>query len=645
MIKRALFGSLARPSLAAFAWAVALVGCGGDEGDNGNPLSPYPTNSAMPTMTDGAVPGGTVPGGAGGPAVGPMPTDGGPVPTNTTGVPLPTGLDAPTATATATATVPDPDIDDPATSCEETAPIGQRVIRLNYNQLAKSFAAYLGPEAIASVALDDPRHREFQPLFSGEGSTITTPVLQKSLEFARAAADSIVDRFEAVTGCTTPATDACAQAFLSGLASEAFRRPVTAEEVASIDVMYLEMKDAGNTVEESTRYSAQGILLSPASLYRTEFGVAGGDPGVVTLDPYEMASALSYFLLDKPPTDALLAAASDGSLGTAAGIQAQVDALLLDQEVRDNLTGMMMAYYRLGDIDEVIKSETVFPADVFNVGMRNAMYTETRMFLEHTLWNGTIPDLLTSRTTFVNEPLALHYGIAYPAVAGGDPAQDFVQVQLPEAERSGILTQASIMTMRSVPDTTSVVGRGLFVNSAFLCLQRPPAPPTDPANAALIEEQANDAEQTEREKSDYRTTTVPCSTCHLLFDAYGLVLENYDAIGRYRTTYDDGMAIDPAAPTPVTLIGAAQGKIADVPSNLADASALIGLMDDAGLFAHCTTANMLKYAAAAPIVDAKACVVSEVDTAFQTGEPTFANLIRQVALSPVMGQRSVEAAQ
>jgi hypothetical protein len=133
--------------------------------------------------------------------------------------------------------------------------------------------------------------------------------------------------------------------------------------------------------------------------------------------------------------------------------------------------------------------------------------------------------------------------------------------------------------------------------------------------------------------------------CHTGFDPYGLVLENYDAIGRYQTTYGSGTAIDPSAPTPSVLARAATGADgAAAPETLGDVNDLLALMDSSGLFAHCMTANLLKYAAAAPVVNADECVVSEVDSVVQA-DPTFSNLIRQVALSGVVTTRSVEAAQ
>jgi len=166
------------------------------------------------------------------------------------------------------------------------------------------------------------------------------------------------------------------------------------------------------------------------------------------------------------------------------------------------------------------------------------MFEETRLFLNQTLWgeDSTLGQVLTSRQSFVNQALADLYGVPF---TGSDPTQ-FVPVELPEGERAGLLTQASLLATRARSDNTSVVARGLFVRSAMLCLIPPPPPP----EAILAQVQALlAADLTERERADFRAMTSPCNGCHQSVDAFGLMLENYDAIGRFRQELD-GEAID-----------------------------------------------------------------------------------------------------
>jgi hypothetical protein len=157
------------------------------------------------------------------------------------------------------------------------------------------------------------------------------------------------------------------------------------------------------------------------------------------------------------------------------------------------------------------------------------MFEETRLFLNEALWGAgaSLGQVLTSRQSFVNQALADLYGVPF---TGNDPT-DFVAVELPESERAGLLTQASLLTARARSDNTSVVARGLFVRSALLCLPRPPPPPED----VIAQVQALlAADLTERERADFRAMTSPCNGCHQAMDAFGLMLENYDAIGRFR---------------------------------------------------------------------------------------------------------------
>jgi hypothetical protein len=167
------------------------------------------------------------------------------------------------------------------------------------------------------------------------------------------------------------------------------------------------------------------------------------------------------------------------------------------------------------------------------------MFEETRLFLNHALWSegSTVDQVLTSRTTFVNETLADLYGVPF---TGSEPTQ-FVEVELPATERAGLLTQASLLSARARSDNTSVVARGIFVRSGLLCMKPPPPPPE--AVIAQVQELLA-ADLTERERAEFRAATSPCNGCHASIDGFGLMLENYDAIGRYREELE-GEPIDP----------------------------------------------------------------------------------------------------
>lgn len=501
--------------------------------------------------------------------------------------------------------------------------VPKRLVRLSYSQLANGVSATLG--AAARMAVGDtgvvpgPAAREFQPLFN-EGTQISTAVFPKTMQLAKAAAGTVA----AAPACTA-GDEACAQQYLLTFAKQAYRRPLSAEEEASIKQLYADVKAHGNSVEQTVSYAVKGILLSPPALYRTEFGPAGSDG---KLQPYEVASQISYFLSDGPPDADLLAAAASGGLADDAGVRAQVERLLATQPVRDNLKQVMLAYFQVGNVFADVKDPALYPE--YTAGLKNSMYTENERFLQDVLWNGKVDDLLTSRKAFVNKVIAPIYGVAYPGPAT-DLEDVFLPVDLPATERAGLVTRGAILAMRARPDETSVVSRGLFVNATMLCAQQPPEPPASVRDK--VDQQLADKASTQRQKADFRANTDPCRSCHAFFDPYGLVLENYDAIGRFRTTYATapGMpTIDTSATLPQVAGGAPIKNVFD----------LVQAVTQNGRFSQCVTANLMRYALAdASLLSSEDCGVRATNQAFRATDQTFSSLVREVAVARTVSTR------
>jgi len=254
--------------------------------------------------------------------------------------------------------------------------------------------------------------------------------------------------------------------------------------------------------------------------------------------------------------------------------------------------------------------------------MRNSMYSGTQKFIENHLWAGKVGEMLTNKTFYVDENLAKLYGVTRTGAAG-----TFVPYEFANNQRMGILTDASILSIRARTDNTSVVSRGLYVNSNVLCNQTPPPPPA--SVAAQVDAQKGDPTATERQKSDYRRMTSPCSGCHSGFDQYGLVLEAFDGIGRFRSSYPGGVAID----TSVTLPEFAGG------GTVANVAEFVAKEASNGVFSRCLTTNMMKYAIAQGPVDATDCSVKEVHDKFLATDQTFASLLREIALSKTLSVR------
>jgi hypothetical protein len=504
-----------------------------------------------------------------------------------------------------------------------SAPVPKRLVRLSYSQLANGVSATLGATARAAIdetgVIPSARDREFQPLFT-EGTQVSTAVFPKTMQLAQAAAASITTAPNCASG-----DDACAQQYLLTLGQQLYRRPLTTEEQASIRELYTQLKSHGNSVDQAVTYSVKGMLLAPAALYRTEFGPAGSSG---RLEPLEIASQLSYFLSDGPPDADLLSAAANGTLATEGGVRQQIDRLLATPAVRENLKQVMLAYFQVGNIFADVKDPALYPE--YTTGLKNSMYTENEKFLFDVLFSGKLDELLTSRKAFVNKVLAPIYGVAYPGPST-DLDDVFLQVDLPAEQRAGVLTRGAVLAMRSRPDETSVVSRGLFINATMLCAEQPPEPPASVLD--LVDKQLNDKTSTQRQKADFRGQTNPCSGCHAFFDPYGLVLENYDAIGRFRTNY----TTSPGAPvidTSATLPPVAGG------TPIKNVFELVKAVTENGRFSQCVAANLMRYALAdASLLSSEDCAVRNANTAFRTTDQSFSSLIKEVAVVKTVSER------
>ncbi len=513
-------------------------------------------------------------------------------------------------------------------NCEGTTTLAasKRMVRLTFNQLASSvrslFGDILADQVMETFEIGNLSDRDFPPLASPrEGSLFIDTVWQSSDAIAQAVGKHVFDNFTSVTGCTEPATAECGKAYVSSLAERAFRRPLTERELTRLLQVFDEAVAVGGTVQEATRYGTYAVMQSPHYLYRTEFGtnVALQE----TLAPHELASQMAFFITDAPPDQELLDAAESGALTSPETMREQADRLLLTEAARENLQAAVFAYFELPSLFSVVIDPAVAPT--FTEGLKSSMYRETQLFINHQLWNGSLNDLLLSRTTFVNQGLATLYGVAYPPAGSTPDADGFAKAEL-DANRSGLLSNAGFLTARSRPDVPSVVGRGILVNATILCAEVPVFP----------EELAEDIEEataglegaSEREKADLRMSTPPCFTCHRSIDPYGLALDNFDVIGKYRTADPEGRPINAAVELP-------DGTLTNTLPELANVVALNGQ------FATCMAKHLIDYALAEVSEDlpADSCTVKAVMDRFNSTPQTFTDLIREIAVSPTLATR------
>ena len=322
----------------------------------------------------------------------------------------------------------------------------------------------------------------------------------------------------------------CARQVIARFAERAFRRPLPPEEVDRILKIFRMAHDRGESYERAVQLALTTVLASPKFLFLVEPEESRDDR---PLTEFELASRLSYFLWSSMPDEELFREARLKSLRS--NLRRQVVRMLEDPKSNafvENFAGQWLQLRKLGG---VARDKDLFRG--FDDKLRDAMRRESEYYFAHILrGNRSVMELLDSNYTFVNEPLARHYEI--PGVKG----EVFRQVSLSDRRRGGVLTQASVLTLTSNPNRTSPVKRGQWILQQLLGTPPPPPPP----EVAKLDEspQAADAASL-RDRMELHRTKPECASCHSQMDPLGFALENYDAVGRWRTM-DGGFRIDPS---------------------------------------------------------------------------------------------------
>ncbi len=342
----------------------------------------------------------------------------------------------------------------------------------------------------------------------------------------------------------------CAAEILGKLARRAYRRPVSAADTEPLLAAYAAGREAGGGFEEGIRWALEALLVSPKFLFRMEREPAGTRPGTpYRVDDLDLASRLSFFLWSSIPDDALLEAAARGDLQAPEGLEREVRRMLDDPRSDALVENFAGQWLYLRNLRSVAPDAARFPE--FDDNLRRALLRETELFFASQLREDRgVHDLLRADYTFVNERLARHYGI--PNVYGSH----FRRVTHGDDRRPGLLGHGSILTVTSYPHRTSPVVRGKWLLENLLGAPPPPPPPDIPELAE--EDGAAERPATMRERMAQHRASPACSTCHAKIDPLGFALENFDAVGRWRT--HDG---DPAAPAGTAAPIDASGALPD----------------------------------------------------------------------------------
>ncbi len=400
--------------------------------------------------------------------------------------------------------------------------------------------------------------------------------------------------------CDPKTGPACVQRIVANMANHAYRRTATPQEIAALMKFVALARSQGQSAEQGIQLAIEAMLVSPNFLFKIENRtVTAAHP----VSDYELASRLSYFLWSSMPDDELLTLAGQNKLHDSAALDAQMKRMLADPRSSALASNFAGQWLETRNLDVVKPDPKKFPE--WNADLRADMKTETRMFFDYVLReNRPISDFLDAKYTFLNEKLANFYGV--PDVKG----PDFRRVELTGDQRGGVLTQGAVLTVSSYPSRTSVVLRGKFILDNILGSPVPPPPPDiPPLDEAATGKSASLRQQMEKHRAD-----PACAVCHNKMDPLGFSLENYNAIGKWRSM--DGLfPVDSSGTLP-------NGATFSTPAEMR--SALTGVMPE---FSHCLTEKLLTYGLERGLESYDARTVSAIEKQMAASKYGFQSLI------------------
>ncbi len=408
----------------------------------------------------------------------------------------------------------------------------------------------------------------------------------------------------------------CERKIMAHFAEAAFRRPVTAQETERYLRVVSAARGRGRSFDSAVALGMQAILVSPDFLFRIERDEPNASAGSIhPISQYELASRLSYFLWSSMPDRELLRSAGEGSLRNPEVMRQQVRRMLNDPKANafvENFTGQWLEIRRL----ESVKPDRERYPD-FEDYLRISMRKETELFFDSVMREDrSILDFVNGQYTFLNERMARHYKI--PGITG----PEFRRVDLSGTARRGVLTQASVLTVSSYGNRTSPVLRGKWVLENLLNAPPPPPPPDVPnLDTAAVGSTASLRQQLE----EHRKNPV-CASCHSKMDPLGFALENFDAIGQWRTV-DGKLPID------------ASGTLPNGKQFLGATELTTVLSDDPATFTRCLTEKMMIYALGRGLEGYDRKTVKEIASRVAANQYRFSSLVNEIVNSLPFQQR------
>lgn len=439
---------------------------------------------------------------------------------------------------------------DPAASPPEApAPGGlRRLLGHQYSNAVRDLLG-AGPASVASPP-PDSSIRGLDSIGAAELALSESALVAYEASARKIAAKAREDQpsFANLTACSSQDQGAgkCFESFVRRFGRLAWRRPLEDAEVLSYVGIANKARDTfkndsydGNA--DGYEYAVAALLQSPNFLYLVELGVPDAkQPQVRKLTGYEVASRLSFFVLDTTPSGALLDEAAAGKLDTTEGVRASVTALLDTPQASAGVAAFYGELFKLRDLPGLSKDATTYPS--FSRELATSMSQETMLFLDDIVFkrNSDFREIFDAPYTFVDTRLAAHYGLTPPAAAG------VFEKRTVGGGRAGLLGQASFLSLFSPFASTSPTRRGKFILESLLCQDISPPPP---GVITKLPDDPPGKPQTMRQRLEQHRNNPTCAGCHASMDGVGLALERFDGIGKMRDL-DNGLPIDTASSLP-----------------------------------------------------------------------------------------------
>ncbi|MEO6603652.1 MAG: DUF1592 domain-containing protein [Polyangiaceae bacterium] len=419
--------------------------------------------------------------------------------------------------------------------------------------------------------------------------------------------------------CTLDATDAtCARTVISSFGKRAFRRPLEPAEEQWLMGRYDAAKALGETPAGAMQHVVHVVLSAPQFLYRIEFDPDLNSSTQHPLSGYELASRLSYALWSSMPDETLFALAASGELSSESAIRAQVDRMLDDSRSDMLVKNFAAQWLGIRRLSEHAVSATVYPE--WTPELSSSAQQEMELYFSEFLRKDlSFSEFLTADFNFVDVALARHYGMPVPTQTG------FSRVVNTTDQRQGLLGLAGFLTHTSRETRSSPIIRGKWVLDAFVCLKLalPPGLVVEP----LPEPAEGDAPKTVRELIATHRAAPACGVCHNLIDPIGLALENFDGVGGYRATYENGLAIDTSGVLPS---GAPVNSMASLATELTKDPR----------FLSCAATKLNTYALGRAVGDVQS--IAQIVAKWTAGTPTLRNLIKETVTHVTFTQRRAD---